>query len=70
LADQYSSEQRWLTVGTILLVICLFWFGMAEMTRERTRLINLIVGFCLYVFSIIFLLAVEIISILARGGVL
>lgn len=70
LAEQYSSEQRWLTIGTVLLVISLFWFGMAELTRERARLLNLFVGLGIYLFGVAFTLIVEIVAVVARGGVL
>ena len=70
LADQYSSEQRWLTIGTVLLVISLFWFGMAELTKERARLINLFIGLGIYLFGVAFTLLVEIVAFVARGGVL
>ena len=70
LADQYSSEQRWLTIGTVLLVISLFWFGVAELTRERGRLINLFVGMGVYLFGVVFIVVVETVAFIARGGAL
>ena len=69
LAEQYSSEQRWLTIGTVLLVISLFWFGMAELTKERARVINLVVGLGIYLFGVAFILIIEIVAFIARGGV-
>ena len=68
LADHYSSEQRWLTVGTVLLVISLFWFGIAELTKERARLLNLMIGFGIYLFGVAFLAVVELVAYIARGG--
>jgi len=68
LSSQYSSEQRWLTVGTVLLVISLFWFGMAELTKERARLLNLMIGFGIYLFGVAFLAVVELVAYIARGG--
>lgn len=70
LSDQYSSEQRWLTVGTVLLVISLFWLGMAELTKERARLLNLLVGLGVYLFGVVFLIVIEIVAVVGRGGVL
>ncbi|MBK9927529.1 MAG: hypothetical protein IPP66_19845 [Anaerolineales bacterium] len=70
LSDQYSSEQRWLTIGTVLLVISLFWLGVAELTKERARMLNLAVGLGVYLFGIAFLVVVEIVAVIARGGVL
>jgi hypothetical protein len=69
LADQYSSEQRWLTIGTVLLVISLFWLGVSELTKARARLINLFVGLGIYLFGLAFILVVEIVAFVARGGV-
>lgn len=68
LADRYSTEQRWLTVGTVLLVISLFWFGMAELTKERARLINLFIGLGVYLFGVMFLAVVELVAFIARSG--
>jgi len=70
LSDQYSSEQRWLTVGTVLLVISLFWLGMAELTKERARLLNLVIGLGVYLLGVVFLVVVEVVAVIARGGVL
>jgi hypothetical protein len=70
LSDKYSSEQRWLTVGTVLLVISLFWLGMAELTKERTRLLNLLVGLGVYLLGVVFLIVIEIVAVVGRGGVL
>jgi hypothetical protein len=70
LAEQYSSEQRWLTVGTVLLMISLFWLGMAELTKSRMRTINLFAGLGIYLFTVAFILFVEAIAIVARRGVL
>lgn len=68
LADKYSTEQRWLTVGTVLLVISLFWFGMAELTKERARIANLFVGLGVYLFGVIFLAVVELVAFIAMAG--
>ena len=70
LSDQYSSEQRWLTIGTVLLVISLFWLGMAELTKERARLLNLVVGLGIYLVGVVFLIVIEIVAVVGRGGVL
>lgn len=70
LADGYASEQRWLTVGTVLLAISLFWLGLAEMLSGRGRLINLALGGGVYLFGLLFFVFVEIISVAGRGGAL
>jgi hypothetical protein len=70
LADRYSSEQRWLTIGTVLLAISLLWLGLAETLSGRGRLINMVLGIGVYLFGLLFFFIVEIVSILGRGGVL
>lgn len=70
LADQYSSEQRWLTIGTVLLVISLFWLGLAEILSGRGRAVNLTLGIAVYLVGLLFFIIVEIVFIVGRGGVL
>jgi len=70
LADQYSAEQRWLTVGTVLLAISLLWLGLAEILSERGRAVNLTFGVGVYVLGLLFFLIVEVVFIIGRGGVL
>ncbi len=70
LADRYASEQRWLTVGTVLLAISLFWLGLAEILSGRRRTTNLTLGIGVYLIGLLFILVVEITSIWGRGGVL
>ena len=68
LAEQYSAEQRWLTIGTVLLVISLFWFGVAELTKDRARMVDLIVGLGIFLFGVVFLVVVELVAWIARTG--
>jgi len=70
LADQYSSEQRWLTVGTVLLAISLLWLGLAEILSGRGRAVNLTLGIGVYLLGLLFFVIVEAVFILKRGGVL
>jgi hypothetical protein len=70
LAGKYASEQRWLTIGTVLLAISLFWLGMAEVLTGRARVANLSIGLGVYLFGVLFLLGVEMFAIAGRGGVL
>jgi hypothetical protein len=70
LADQYSSEQRWLSVGIVLLAISLFWLGLAKTQSERGRAINLTLGVGVYLLGLLFVLIVEAVFIIGRGGVL
>ena len=68
LAGKYASEQRWLTIGTVLLAVSLFWLGMAEILTGRARIVNLFIGLGVYLFGVVFLIVVEAIAILGRGG--
>lgn len=70
LADDYSNEKRWLTILSVLLAISLFWLGMAEITKGRWRITNLIIGVALWVACIGALAVVETWFITGRGGVL
>ena len=70
LADRYASEQRLLTVGTVLLAISLFWLGLAEILSGRRRAINLTLGIGVYLLGLLFFLIVELVSVWGRGGVL
>lgn len=70
LADQYTAEQRWLTVGTVLLAISLFWLGFAEILSGRGRIINMVFGMGVYLFGLLFFFIVEMVAIVGRGGVL
>jgi hypothetical protein len=69
LADRYASEQRWLTVGTVLLAISLFWLGLAEILSGRGRAVNLTLGIAVYLIGLLFFLIVEVAAIWGRGGV-
>jgi hypothetical protein len=70
LADRYASEQRWLTVGTVLLAISLLWLGLAEILSGRGRMMNLTLGLGVYMLGLLFFAIVEAVAILGRGGVL
>jgi hypothetical protein len=70
LAERYSSEQRWLTIGTVLFAVSLFWLGMAEILTGRARVINLMIGLGIYFFGIVFMIVIEMIAVIGRTGVL
>ena len=42
----------------------------AELTRERARLVNMVIGLGVFLFGVAFNVIVEIIAVIARGGVL
>ena len=70
LADRYASEQRWLTVGTVLLAISLLWLGLAEFLSGRARTTNLTLGVGIFLLGLLFFLIVEVAAMVGRGGVL
>ena len=70
MADNYSKEKRWLTILSVLLAIALFWLGMAEISRGRWRLVNLVVGVALWVVGIGAFLVIEAWFVTNRGGLL
>lgn len=70
LADRYSSEQRWLTVGVILLAISLFWLALSQLSLKRSRLATLAIGAGIYLFGLIWFGLVELIFFSVREGAL
>lgn len=70
LSDQYSSEQRWLTVGVVLLAISLFWLALSQLSMKRSRLVTLAIGVGIYLFGLIWFGLVELIFFSMRGGAL
>ena len=70
LADRYTSEQRWLTVGTVLMAISLFWLTLAEVISGPRRTTNLTLGIGIYILGLLFFIIVEVVAIWGRGGVL
>ena len=70
LADSYSSEQRWVTVGAILLAISLFWLALSQLSVKRSRLVTFAIGVGIYFFGLIWFGLVEIIFFSIRAGVL
>lgn len=70
LSDQYSSEQRWLTVGVILLAISLFWLALSQLSMKRSRLVTLAIGVGIYLFGLAWFGLVELIFFSVRGGAL
>jgi hypothetical protein len=69
-SDQYSSEQRWLTVGVILLAISLFWLALSQLSKKRSRLFTFLVGAGIYLFGLVWFGLVELIFLSMRGGAL
>jgi hypothetical protein len=70
LADHYGAEQRWLTIGVVLLAISLFWLALSELSTKRSRLVMFMIGLGVYFFGLAWFIVVEVVFISLRGGVL
>jgi hypothetical protein len=67
-ADSFYAEQRWLTVGSVLLAMSLFWLALAEVTGGRVQLWELLFGLGVYLFGLLWFLGVEIVFFFLRGA--
>ncbi|MCJ7512408.1 MAG: hypothetical protein MUO23_05500 [Anaerolineales bacterium] len=65
-AELYHAEQRGYFIGTVLLALSLFWLGLGEITRGKSRLGSLIVGVALFLFGLSWIAGVEILWAAAR----
>lgn len=63
-ADRLHNQQRWTVVGAVLLAGALFWLALAEITRERTRGLALVLGLAIFAVGLIWLVGVEVVSAL------
>jgi hypothetical protein len=70
LSDQYSSEQRWLMLGTVLLALSLFWLALAQVGGSRLRLGTLGIGVIIYLIGMAWFFFVEVLFLFLRGGAL
>jgi hypothetical protein len=70
LSEQYSSEQRWLMLGTVLLALSLFWLALSEVGGSRLRIGTLAIGVVIYLFGLAWFFFVEVLFIALRGGAL
>lgn len=70
LSESYSSEQRWLTVGAVLLALSLFWLALAQIGRGGARLLTMLIGLGIYGFGLLWFAVVEILFFVSRGGAL
>jgi len=70
LSDQYSSEQRWLMLGTVLLALSLFWLALSQVGGSRLRLGTLGIGVIIYLIGLAWFFFVEILFLFLRGGAL
>lgn len=63
-ADRLHYQQRWTVVGAVLLAGALFWLALAEITRERTRGLALVLGLAIFAVGLIWFVGVEVVSAL------
>jgi hypothetical protein len=70
LAGRYYSEQRWLTVATVLLALSLFWLALAEIGGKRLRTLTLIIGAGVYGVGLMAFAVIEVVFFFVRGGAL
>ncbi len=70
LSEQYSSEQRWLMMGTVLLALSLFWLALSQVGGSRLRLGTLGIGVIIYLIGLAWFFFVEILFLFLRGGAL
>ncbi len=70
LAGRYYTEQRWLTVASVLLAISLFWLALAEISGKRLRLTVLVIGVAVYGLGLAALGVIEVVFFILRGGAL
>jgi hypothetical protein len=70
LGDLYSGEQRWLTIGTILLALALFWLALAQIGGRRMRLVTVLIGTGVFLFGLVWFFVVEVVYFFLRGGAL
>jgi hypothetical protein len=70
LSEQYSSEQRWLMLGTVLLALSLFWLALSQVGGSRLRLGTLGIGVIIFVIGLAWFFFVEVLFFFLRGGVL
>lgn len=67
-ADLFFSEQRWLVIGSILLAVSLFWLALAEVSSERLRTVEFVLGLAVYVIGIVWFFGVEIVFFFLHRG--
>lgn len=64
-ADRLHNQLRLTVVGTVLLAGALFWLALAQITRERTRKLALILGLVIFGAGLIWLVGVELVTFVA-----
>lgn len=70
LANVYFSQQRWESIGLILLAISLFWLSLAEISRKWMRPASITIGTGLFLLGITWELVFEAIFAISRSSLL
>ncbi len=67
LGDAYASEQRWLSLAVVLLVVTLFWLILAQVSGRRVRAVMLVISGIFYLISLGGFGLVELIAFILRA---
>lgn len=67
-ADSLYEEQRWLVIGSVLLAVSLFWLALAEVGKDRFRVLEFLIGLGIYLFGLLWFFGVEIFFVISRGA--
>jgi len=70
MANAYFSQQRWESIGLILLAISLFWLSLAELSRKWMRPVTIAMGLGLFLLGISWELVLEAIFAVSRSSLL
>lgn len=68
LANSYYSHKRWISVSLILLAISLMWLTLAEISKKWLTSVSLLLGIGIYLAGVVWLIGVEVIFFVSRGG--
>ena len=55
-------------IGSILLAVSLFWLALAEISSERFRMAEFVLGLSLYLIGIVWFLGVELVFFFLHRG--
>jgi hypothetical protein len=67
-AKNLHQEQRFLTIGTVLLAASLFWLGLAEISPGRIKVISLVIGAIGFLGTLGYFAIVEVVFAMIKGG--
>jgi len=70
LARIYFSQKRWESIGLLLLAFSLVWLTLAEIGRSRLKVFTILIGLGVYFLGCFWMVAVEVLFYLKRGGLI